>query len=212
MTTVITRIIPSLGLKYISDSAIATYAQQRIAALTENEASFPGLNPSIVDLQDACNAYSEASSKTGPEGTRSATATKNICRKQLDYLLTQCALSCAYIANSNEAIYLRSGFRIKSSGTRITELEIPKNIKFKQGPFEGSVYVSFKSVQNAGSYEVQVGIDPTASSLTIVNTNKGSKILITDLKPLSIYWGRCRAIGARNIKSPWSHMVRFVVM
>ncbi len=205
------RIMPAIGLKYITDADIASFTAQRITNLTENAAAFPGLNPSVADLSAALSQYESALAEAGVNGKRSATYAKNSWRKQLDYLLMQCALSCAAIADS-EAVFLRSGFRIKSKGSRITFLESPANLNFKFGPFEGSIYACFNSVKNAGSYEVRVGIDANDQSFTTANSNKGCRILITDLKTLSVYYGKCRAIGTNNIKSPWSPVVQFKVL
>ena len=205
------RIVPAIGLKYISDSDVTIFTAQRIRDLTEHAAAFPGLNPSVATLAAALSEYEQAMAAVGVMGNPSATTRKNNWRKHLDYLLMQCALNCASIADS-EAVYLLSGFNIKRHGTRITSLETPANLQFKLGPISGSVYASFKSVKNAGSYEVSVSQIANHESLTIVNSNKGCRLLIFDLKPLSSYYGKCRAIGTNNIKSPWTSVIKFPVV
>jgi len=109
-------------------------------------------------------------------------------------------------------LYLLTGFGIKANPVRVTALEVPQNLKFKQGPIEGSVYAHFKGVKNAGSYEVWVSTNNNPSTWTMFSSSKGAPIMVTDLTPMTVCHGRCRAIGARGIKSDWSESVSFKVM
>ena len=209
---VINRIIPSLGLAKKSDAELAEYASQRIDNLTVNKLKFPGLTPDALALQDLLTTFNVAVKKMSTAPSRQATKDRDTARVALELALTNCSQNCAEIANGNDLLFLLSGFGIKSKGTRVSSLEIPQGLTFKQGPAEASVYANFKGVKNAASYEVVVGTSSNPATWTKVTVNRSSRMLITDLTPLTQYYGRCRAIGARNIKSDWSAVVEFKVM
>jgi len=209
---VTTRIIPSLGLRKKSDAVLDEYAKQRIANITLSIAGFPGLTPTMSDLTEIEVAFADAISKLGPESGHSAKLNRDAARETLELGLQNCAQNCAEISGTNEANYALSGFGMKAKPVRITALSAPEKLAFKQGPFDGSVYGTFKGVKNAASYELWVGKTSDTSTWTKFNVNSGSPILLTDLTPLSVYFGRCRAIGARNIKGEWSPVVEFKVI
>ncbi len=212
MTTSTVLITPALGLKFMTDGALGDYAMQRVESLTENSASFPGLSPTPVELKAITDTYMNAMAKCGVDATKSDTSIKNTYRNLLEKILTLSAQSCASIANGDLSLYLLSGYGYKGKGRRTTELDTPTTLRYKQGPFEGSVYLLFKSVKNARSYEVRIGANDNVESWTDYTISSGSPVLMTDLKPLSIYYVRLRAIGARNIKSGWTSVMQVKVM
>lgn len=205
-------ITPALGLKFYTDSDIAAFARQRIVNLTENAASFPNLSPSTVELTEITEEYTNALESCGKDATRSDTNRKNVKRRELEKVVSLCALSCSQIADGDLSLYLLSGFSSKVQGSRITELDFPHNIRYKQGPFDGSVYVLFKNVKNARSYEINLAENNNSDSWNTFVSGTVSPVLITDLKPMTIYNIRCRAMGARNIKSAWSNVTQVKVI
>ena len=209
---VVSRIIPSLGLRKKSDAALDEYAKQRIDNLTTNKLKFPGLVPDAIALAVLEQAFADAIRKLGPEGGHSATLNRDTARNNLEIGLQTCAQNCAEISGSSEYNYSLSGFGMKQKPVKVTSLPAPDKLAFKQGPLDGSVYGTFKGVKNAKSYELWVGKTSDTTTWTMFNINSGSPVLITDLTPLSIYFGRCRAIGARNIKGEWSPVIEFKVM
>lgn len=204
-------ITPALGLKFFTDSEISVFANGRILNLTENASSFPNLSPTVSGLANITSQYDNVLKMCGVDASRSITSAKNVKRRELERTLTLCAFSCAQIADNDEARYLLSGFNYKSKGARTTELDSPDNVRYRQAPFDGSVYLLFKRVKNAGSYEINMR-ENNNDTWSIITSAAASPVLITDLKQLSIYFVRCRAIGARNIKSPWSSTVQIKVM
>lgn len=205
-------ITPALGVKFFTDGGIRDFARQRIGNLTEHAAAFPDLSPSPVELELITDEYHDALKLCGVDATRSQTTIKNEKRRALEKALTLSAHGCAQIADNSLSHYLLSGFRYKGQGTKTTKLEVPVNMRYKQAPFDGSVYILFKSVRNARSYEVGIGENADPDTWTDYNINSGTPVLMTDLKPMSIYYVRSRAIGARNIKSAWSSTVQIKVI
>ena len=195
-----------------TDAEVSEYAKQRIVSLTNNSASFPGLTPTVAELTTLWSDYNEALGQVGSEGTKSATTIKNQKRLLLENGLSTCAQNCSEIAGSNVALYQLSGFGMKNKGVPVTHFSAPENLSFRQGPMDGSVFATFKGIKNAASYEVMVGTTNDPSTWTKTTVNRSSRMLITDLTPLTQYYGCCRAVGARNIKGEWSEMVSFDVV
>ena len=213
MVIIKTRIVPALGVGTMTDSSLSDYAAQRVSNINLNGATFATLKPSVSEVNDILIAYDKSLALVGKTGTPSDTNTKNENRVALENILIECANAASMLCGKDVSMYLLTGFGMKSKPVRVTALDVPKNLTFKQGSIDGSVNAQFKGVKNAGSYEVWVGASSSnPSEWTMFSSSKGSPILITDLTPLTVCYGRCRAIGARGIKSDWSEVVSFKVM
>ena len=194
------------------DSSLSDYAAQRVSNIKSHPAEFLTLKPSADDINALLIAYDKSLALVGKTGTPSDTNTKNENRALLEIKLNDCAAAASLLAGSNISLYLLTGFGMKSKSSPVTALEIPQILNFKQGSFDGSVYATIKPVKYAKSYEMCVGTTNNPATMTKVTVKSSSPILITDLTPMTVYFGRCRAIGARNVTSDWGQIVEFKVM
>jgi hypothetical protein len=206
-------ITPKLSLAHRSDANLAEFTSQCISNLTENAAAFAGMNPTLAALTQHYTDFTTALESCGRAGNPATTAAKNQAREILCRTLTHCAQSCSEIAGDSIALFQRSGFGMKSKGSRMTEIECPSAINITQGPFEGTVYCSFKSIAGARSYEIRFGkISEKLEGWNMMNTTSGRKCLISDLQSLSRCYLRIRAIGPHGLVSEWSNAVEFKVL
>lgn len=206
-------LVPKLQLAHKSDAHIAEFASQRINSLTENAVAFPGLSPTVIEVTAAYENFVSAMEACGTSGNRTNTMAKNDMREILCNNLTWVAQSCIEIANGDATLFGLSGFDLKAKAQRITSIDCPANIKVTPGPFDGSVYCSFKLVEHARCYEIQYGNNQadmeTWSSLI---TSSSRKNMLTDLTPMSYGYMRIRTIGPRTISSEWSTVIQFKVV
>lgn len=202
---VISLIQPKLGLRKKTDAALLEYAGQIINALTIHTASFPGVD--VAALEALRDKYFDALDKV-KHGTPSDTLTKNNIRLELENALRSVAYQCAEIAGSDEALFLKSDFQIKSKPTPSGLLEAPKNFDLKVGALEGTLEAKFKGVKNANAYEIYFGkynTDPETWTLLRVTT--AGKNMISDLESNVLFSARVRAVGAKGKKGEWSEIV-----
>lgn len=209
---VINKIVPSLKLSTKTDAEFLEYAQGRVLNLQTNTAKFPGLVPTPDILASQTESLNVAMRIAEANPGKSNTAAKNNARVLLHTSLSMAAQNCADIAGNNEALYFLSGFGMKNKAVPVNTLETPAGLIFKQGPMDGSVYATFKPVKHARSYEVWVGATNNPANWTKVAVKTSTRMLITDLTPMTICFGHCRAIGSREVTSDWSQIVEFKVM
>jgi hypothetical protein len=206
-------ITPKLALAHKPDGHLAEYCAQCINTLTENAVAFPNMSPSLATLVQHFADFTIALESCGRSGNPATTAAKNQAREILCFTLTHCALSCSEIAGDNNALFQLSGFQAKSKGTRRAAIDCPSGITITQGPFEGTVYCSFKAVAGARCYEIQFGKDLSAiANWDYMNTTAARKCLISDLPQLSRCYLRIRAVGTRSLVSEWSSITEFKVL
>jgi hypothetical protein len=197
---IVKSIIPALGLSKKSDSALNTYAGERINDLTVNEDSFTGLKPTVADVTAQRLKFSGALDKQ-QKGNKSTTTAKNNERAKLEQLLTLQSQNCAEIADGNVELYQLSGYGIKSKGSPSGQLDAPRDFRVMNGE-SGSINCKFKGVDNNHGYELVVTNED--GSITKVITDSGSPVTVYDLTPLKRYKVKCRATGARGIKGEWT--------
>ena len=200
-----TLIQPKLGLSRKTDADLLEYSSNIINAIDLNILSFPGV--ALAALKTKRAAYDTSLGKV-KHGTPADTATKNNDRTELENGLRSMANDCAEIANGDEALFLLSGFQIRSKPTPSGMLEAPKSFELNLGPLEGTLEAKFKRVKNANAYEVFFGkynTDPSTWELLKVTTS--GKNMISDLESNVLFSARVRAVGTKGKKGEWSEIV-----
>jgi len=196
-------IIPALLLAKRRDDELLAYAQGIIESLTGN-ANFPTTTPTLADLQDAVDDYSEKLAKAF-NGTKADTNAKNDSRIALERLLTALALDVVRQSADDLTKYLTSGFSAKRPATPAGVLPMPQNFTMKAGDNEGEMNVSCQKVENNHGYEFWLGTDPVnPDEWTLKLSSSSSKAVATALTSGTKYYGRCRAIGSRGLLGDWS--------
>jgi len=213
MGTLLQVLIPVLELHLYTDAGVAEYAGNRFNDLTLNEESFPGLTPTVAQLNTKLIAYNLALGKT-EHGTPSETEAKNKARTALERTLTQMADNCAEIADGNVELYLKSGFSLKTKGAPHTTVLSPSAFTFTDGPTAGSLYITFKGVKYKQGYEVrisQAGSNPDTWTTVMFVSSGRKRILVSDLSSGVRYYCCVRTLGTGKIVSGWSNTASRVV-
>jgi hypothetical protein len=206
-------ITPKLGLSKKSDGKLAEYCAQCLNSLNENATAFKTMSPTKAELTTACNNFVAAMETCGRNGNPSNTAAKNQARETLCAMMTWCAQSCSEIAGGDTAMYEMSGFGVKSKPQRKNTVDCPTGLTIMQGPFDGSVYCSFTPGAGARCYEIQFGTNPSnTADWSSMTCTTAKRCMITDLKSMSRYYMRVRAIGSRNVMSEWCNTTEFRVL
>jgi hypothetical protein len=205
---VINKIIPALGLAKMSDSDLDTYVGERVASLIASEVDFPDLIPT-VDTVTAQRVKFRSALDNIVRGNKSSTTKKNKERAKLEALISQQAENCAEISDGDLEIYQKSGYGSKSKGHSTEELPAPINLTVELGPGLGQLYVRFKGVENAHSYEIWYGLATANpdSWTEHITASSGRKSLLNELGSNVEYGVRVRAIGGNNLKGDWTTVI-----
>ena len=194
-------IIPALGLNRYPDSALVTYAKNRVESIKLNELSFPGLSPTPEEVEVKLHAF-ETALINQRKGEKNTTTAKNIARSVLERSLLVQATNCAEIADGNLETYQKSGYGVKAKSRPAGQLPAPANFRLFNGNMSGSVVAKFKGVTNSHGYELSI-VSEDGSIIRAI-TNSGSPITVEELAPLKRYVVKCRATGARGYQGEWT--------
>jgi len=79
------------------------------------------------------------------------------------------------------------------------------NLVLTAGDNDGTLDAAWDPLHGAGSYEVQISVDPVSSTSWAFKTvaNKSS-VTLDGLTSGAKIWVRVRGVGAGNNKGPWS--------
>jgi hypothetical protein len=97
------------------------------------------------------------------------------------------------------------GFPIRADAAPVGPMTQVLNLVVSAGDNDGTLDCGWDPTKGAGSYEVQVSVDPvTSTSWAFKDVSNISTLTLTGLTSGSKMWVRTRAIGAGNNKGPWS--------
>ena len=203
------RIIPKLELGSLTDTELLEYAQDKVHKLTLAGESFPGINPSISQVQSKHDEF-ETALTNADNGTVAQTAYKNQIRAELEALLTLQAGDASRIANGNMALYLLSGYRAKNThGHPHGELPMVTNLELFYGDSDGELKASWNPIPDADNFSVQIFSDvmnPDGSLLKeeIIGKIGKQKTILSGLPTGQKVFVRVRANGGSTGQGPWS--------
>ncbi len=185
------------GFSRMSDPTILTRAIQILSAMTEN-VHFPTPSPSLLEMEEILNAYSEAlthcktrdSVKISLKNERKALLAEKLHMWSYYVLLT---------SNGSESKARSSGFTIVPvPGTR-PPLEKPSSLVITNGINHGEIICTGKRVVGAASYIYEYA---TLEGMTTDAWNRiastKTKQKINNLTRGVLYYCRMGAIGTNN--------------
>lgn len=206
--TLMSTIIPKLGLDDIRDGNLVAYAQDKVAKIKASSA-FGGLSPSTGEVEVKITFY-EVALVAADEGTKAETEAKNDARKALEDLLTLQAQNCAEIAAGDLALYLSTGYEAKDvTPPPVGELERPDMHKVEPTDNIGELKADWSSVEHAQNYSVRAYTDPAdpEGSKVYEEIAGPSKATLNGLPSGAQVYVYARANGGSTGHSPWSEAI-----
>lgn len=164
-----------------SDPAFETKTQVILASMTGN-VNFKNPTPSIPELLDSLNTYTEALAAAG-SGDRTRIAAKNKARKALEAMLLDLADYVTLIAKGDREILLSSGFDLQKDGKSKRTLTAPAAFEVTAGKNPGEIAVKLAGSKNVSMYRHEyVQGAATDTSVWNVFTSTRQKYLHRGLK------------------------------
>lgn len=197
-----------LDLKNRNDNDLRVFATEHKEALVGN-ASFgtPAPTPAVFDA--SLTAYTTkldaiAATEAALEAMR---AEKEVLRATLEANLILRGSYVELTSGGDEATIQSAGFEVRATAAVTSALAAPQNVVASTGLKAGQIVVSCATVYRAKSYVIELrehsataapgawrkGKVTVRSTATLVGLVSGCKYAV-----------RVRALGARDIQSPWS--------
>lgn len=179
--------------------------RQIIAAMTNNP-NFANPHPPLTDVAASLTTLDEAykAHQIAKADARTKAGVADDAEIQLDRQLRKLAAYVESIADTDETVIASAAMQTKASRTTPSVLSAPEAMSATAGTHEGEIDLTWRKVENAKSYVIQISPDPpsadswghaetvTVASKTIQNLTSGKK-----------YWFRVAAIGSLG-QSGWS--------
>jgi hypothetical protein len=186
------------------------FARQIVTDMTGN-ANFATPNPALETVLTATikleSAYNDA--QTAKDLAKAKTSLQKDAENTLETILNNLGNYVEIIANGNPSIVKSAGMGIRGENVTLVPKFAVKTaaIKAVTGDNEGEMRLSWNSVFNARSYEVQVCLGPIKpEGWTHAGTSTKSQYTVTKLESIKKYWFRVAAI-TKDGPGPWSDPV-----
>jgi len=188
------------------------YTLRQIVAAMTNNPNFVTPPPPLADVAASLATLDEAykAHLVAKADARTKANVADDAEIQLDSHLRKLAAYVESIADKDETIIASAAMQTKATRTTPSTLPAPGALSASAGNHEGEINLTWRKVDNARSYIIQISPDPpsvdswghaetvTLASKTIQNLTSGKK-----------YWFRVAAIGSLG-QSGWSEPAKRV--
>ena len=182
------------------------FLRDLVTQMTGN-ANFTTPSPALSVITTKANALETALSdqQTAQQAAKTATTALENAEAAADAAVNSLSNYVWETAAGDEAKIQSAGMSLRAPRTPTTSLEAPQNFSATAGDNDGELDLSWDRVPKAKNYEVQVSDDPpTSNSWAYVKTTTKSSTTLTGLTSGAKKWVRARALGPKEITSPWS--------
>lgn len=173
-----------------------------VSKMTANN-SFPNPIPTMSDLTTALDNL-EVALIEAADGGRSKLSVRRQRVAELDNLLRRLSLWVENVADGNESLILSVGLEVKRAASPIGLPLMPEGLRASLPGPHGMVYLSWKAVKGAYTYELQMlqGDAPNGDWTKLTNLTR-SFYMVEGLASGQQYWFRVSATGTAGT-SGWS--------
>ncbi len=197
-----------LEFKLKSDEQIRDYALTHKTSITGN-VLFPSPVPTPALFDAALTAYTNklAAIVTAEQDLQSLRLERDALRTELELKLTARAGYVESTADGDPAKIVTTGFQLVADPTPTNHLEVPQFILATMGPSPGQIRLKSAVVEDAVAYVFECREHPenaAPGSWQQVKISTKATYLVTGLVSGRSYAFRVRALGPKNLESPWS--------
>jgi hypothetical protein len=197
------------GFSQLSDDGFYTKASQIIAALDGN-VYFLVTDPTHAALLLLLEALHQAMQQA-PGGV--TTAEIRVARENMENALERLAMNLELVPDVTDVMLATTGFDLAKDTQHTSQAPaVVTNLLLKPTGNTGEVQFIFGASEGARGYEVEWTEDPNAGPWQGRESFSSTrKVILNNLPRKHDVWGRVRAMGANNTKSPWSDPATMLV-
>ena len=182
------------------------FIRQVVTQMT-GTANFTTPAPTLASITTKANNLESAfnAQQTAQQAAMTATTNLGTSENAADAAMNSLANYVEETSGGDAAKIQSAGMSTRAPKTPTTSLAAPQNLAVSAGDNDGELDSQWDPVAKAKNYEVQVSDDPpTSGSWTYAKSTTKSKTTLTGLTSGAKKWVRVRALGPKEIKSPWS--------
>jgi len=202
-----------LSLRDLSPDQKVDLANTIKTAMTRN-ANFTTPNPTlaaygklIATAQTKINAYNLLTAQA-----ETARLDRDVAIRLLDNGTAQLGDYVQNVSGGDATKIQSAGMSVRDDAAPIGTPARVLNLVLTEGDFEGTLDAAWDRVRGAGSFEIQISVDPiTPTSWAFKQSASKSSATIQGLTSGAKLWVHVRAIGAGSTPGPWSDPATKVV-
>lgn len=197
-----------VGFGEMKDNEILVAANTILAAMTDNP-NFPNPIPSLEEVQNQTDDYSNKLAAASKRGSPEDNALKKEGKEDLAEILQQLGHYVNSVAKGHLSKVLSSGFPTNSPDAPPQPPNVVDGLKLEDGRQSGQVRLSFNKQRNIRIYEYQyrrIDVPEEDWSERFTTTSSRGNV-IAPVMPGVHYEARVRAINTYGI-GDWSQIVR----
>lgn len=194
-----------LDLQNRDDDDLLTFAKNHAAALVGN-ASFPTPDPAVPEFTTATTEFEEA--LLAIEAIKAQLATAYTVRDTKRAVLEdKLRARGAYVQKTSGGVketIQTAAMDVESEPVPITSLPAPGDLRASMGDMEGEIDLQWDRVSGARGYIVEYREHMVGTAWQQATPTTRSRTTVSGLPTGKVYAFRVRALGPREILSPWS--------
>src|SRR5262245_14617759 len=195
-----------LGLRDLDLQGTLDFATTIKTAMTGN-ATFATPNPSLASIgtlittaQTKLNTWN-----SGVAAVATAKSDRDAAFEALRDGLTQLALYVDNIANGDRVKIESAGMPVRNEPEPVGTPAQVDDLVVMASEFDGALDASWSPVRGAVFYEIEASVDPvTLTSWAHKENSATASLRVISFTSGTKMWLRVRAVGADNVKGPWS--------
>jgi hypothetical protein len=198
----------------LTNDLLVTHIKNVATSMQANNASFPSPPVPLATLSAAADklAGSDANAKAARQKAVLATSQRDEDRAAAVAYFNKTAAYVQMQSDGDETVIRSGGFDVRAAPTRLTQLAIVDGLVALAASKSSQAALKWKKVTGAKGYEVQACADPPSDAgYKHADTCTATRLAVTGLATGARLWVRVRAVGARDIKGPWSDPATCVV-
>ena len=189
----------------LSVKDVMAFTRAVIICLTNNPA-FTSLPVKLTDLQTLLQALQDADDNMTVGGSPDLTALRDEAWEALLVALRKTAAYVQSVSVESLSMLRSSGFQEVSEPSAPAPLPAPAILKAANNG-STQVLLRLSPVDNANSYEIRVSADGGQTWASGGICSQARRVIVSNLKPGTVYTIQARALGGSTGQSDWSTAV-----
>lgn len=201
------------GFTRLTDENLVILAQTVLEAMSDSP-NFTDPEPSLEEVKEVLDNYSEKLALARKRGSPYDTATKNETRKSMERILGELAFYVNKISQGNLPMMLSSGFEVSKYRANVLSPDVVRGLILTDGRNSGQMVLAFDKLENTRLYEYRYtkekGPDgELAWNGEVYSTTSSRNNIIEPVTPGKTYYLSVRAINTRGT-GDWSEPVSWM--
>ena len=190
-----------MGISDLPTTGLVAKVQGVHDSMVTNAVAFPAPVPSMVDLQKDIDALAAANALVVANGGKAAYTAKRAAEKLVRADVKKLAAYVQLVSGGDTDVIALSSFEVVKRGSKIGELDPPKNLGSKLTNMTGRASLIWEREDGADMHHVFMSTSNDPFKWELIGATSKSRFNVDSLEPGTFYWFAVTALGAAGESS-----------